>query len=66
MLAKDIIALKDRLNLIKLRIKNKQVDDLDYFTFPDRFLEHRLKIKSKFDMVLYHNNQKVAKQIMIK
>lgn len=37
-LAKEIIVLNDRLNIIKLRIKNKSVDDIDYFTFPKRFL----------------------------
>lgn len=38
-LGKDIQALSDRLDIIKLRIQNKLVDDIDYFTFPMRFLE---------------------------
>ena len=37
-LGKEIIALNDRLNVIKLRIKNKMVDDIDYFTFPKQYL----------------------------
>lgn len=37
-LTKDIIALNDRINVIKLRIQNKNVDDIDYFTFPKHFL----------------------------
>ena len=37
-LGKDIIALKDRLDVIKLRIKYKLVDDIDYFPFPKRYL----------------------------
>lgn len=38
-MAKSTIALNDRLSVIKLRIQNKMVDDIDYFTFPKRFLE---------------------------
>ena len=37
-LGKEIIPLNDRLNVIKLRIQNKLVDDIDYFTFPKRLL----------------------------
>ena len=33
-LAKDNIQISDRLKIVKLRIKNKHVDDIDYFTFP--------------------------------
>ena len=38
-LAKEIIPLNDRLNIIKLRINNKELDDIDYFTYPKRHLE---------------------------
>lgn len=65
-MAKDIIALNDRLNVIKLRIKNKEVDDIDYFTFPARFLEYRLKDKTELDRLLMLKNQTYAKKIMIK
>lgn len=33
-LGEEIIPLNDRLNIIKLRIQNGEVDDIDYFTFP--------------------------------
>jgi hypothetical protein len=33
-LGQEIISLNDRLSVIKLRIQNKEVDDIDYFTFP--------------------------------
>lgn len=41
-LARDNIDIKDRLNTVKLRIKNNMVDDIDYFTFPKKYLEHNL------------------------
>lgn len=42
-MARQTIALNDRLSVIKLRIKNKMVDDIDYFTYPKRLLEQNLE-----------------------
>ena len=38
-LGKDEMALRDRLDIIKSRIRNKMVDDIDYFTFPKKLLQ---------------------------
>lgn len=46
-LAKETIVLNDRLNVIKLRIKNKFVDDIDYFTYPKRFLEQNVEVETE-------------------
>lgn len=45
-LSKKIIPLRDRLEKIKLRIQNHEVDDLDYFTFPKKFMEKNLVNKT--------------------
>ena len=37
-LGKQIIALGDALTLIKLKIENKMLADIDFFTFPKRYL----------------------------
>jgi len=34
--------IKDRLDIAKLRIKNNEVDEIDYFTFPKKYLEMNL------------------------
>ena len=42
MLGQEILPLNDKLNIIKLRIQNKEVDDIDYFTFPMHVLMNEL------------------------
>jgi len=44
------IALQDRVKTVKLRIKNNLVDDIDYFTFPKRWLEQNLENKTDEDI----------------
>ena len=51
-LARDIIPLNDRLNVIKLRIKNKHVDDIDYFTFPKKMLQNELEKRTDADIAI--------------
>lgn len=46
-LSKSIIALKDRLNVIKLRIEKNMVDDIDYFTFPKRLLQSQIEMQTE-------------------
>ena len=38
----DNIDIKDRIDIAKLRIKNNEVDEIDYFTFPKKYLEINL------------------------
>ena len=38
-LAQEDMWIKDRLQLIKVKIEKNLVDDIDYFTFPKRFLQ---------------------------
>ncbi len=38
-LSKEIIPLADRIKRAKLRIQNKLVDDIDYFTFSKKMFE---------------------------
>lgn len=41
-LSKSCIPLKDRINLIKERIKNRHVDDIDFQTYPSKYDVERL------------------------
>ena len=61
-----MIALKDRLNVIKLRISKHHVDDIDYFTFPKRFLQNEIE-KATYNKNLISElpNIKHSKKIMI-
>ena len=43
--------IKDRVDIAKLRIKNKEVDEIDYFTFPKKYLEMNLVNQTRLDMV---------------
>ena len=40
-LGKKHIALQDRLSLVKARIMNRLVGDIDYFPFPRKFMEQQ-------------------------
>lgn len=42
-LGKRNVALKERLNVIKLKIENSLVGDIDYFTFPKRLLQSEIE-----------------------
>ena len=37
--AENSIQLRNNLDIVKLRIKNNHVGDIDYFKYPKRFLE---------------------------
>ena len=50
-LAVNNIEIKDRLEIAKLRIKNNEVDEIDYFTFPKKYLEVNLVNQTRKDMV---------------
>lgn len=41
-LAISNLEIKDRLEIAKLRIKKNEVDEIDYFTFPKKYLEMNL------------------------
>ena len=43
--------IKDRVDIAKLRIKNNEVDEIDYFTFPKKYLEMNLVNQTRLDMV---------------
>ena len=64
-LAKDIIVLQDRINLIKLRIQSGQVDDIDYFTFPKRFLQQSMENQTELERRIKVQNYLKAKKTMI-
>ena len=64
-LGKEIFDLKDRLKVIKLRIKNKMVDDIDYFTFPKRHLQNEINKKSVKHMNLFGQNYRASKKVML-
>ena len=64
-LGKEIIALKDRLDIIKLRIKNRQVDDIDYFTFPKRLLQSEIEKLTEPKIALFLSNYKKSKKKLL-
>ena len=64
-LGKEIIALKDRLNIIKLRIKNRHVDDIDYFTFPKRLLQTEIEKQTDEHIRTFKLNYKKSKKTLI-
>ena len=64
-LAKENIVLNDRLSVIKIRIKNKAVDDIDYFTYPKRFLESNVENQTELSRQLKIARYVKAKNTMI-
>ena len=64
-LAKDNIDVKDRLNTVKLRIKNNLVDDIDYFTFPKKYLEYNLQDMTDRDIKKDRKAYIKSKRVMI-
>lgn len=64
--AQNNFAVKNRLKLVKLRIKAKQVGDIDYFKYPKRFLETTVEKMSQKDIDQYRTKQIQAKERMIK
>ena len=41
-LSKNNFDIKDKVEIAKLRIENQEVDEIDYFTFPKKYLEVNL------------------------
>ena len=65
-LAKKNMRIKDKLQIAKLRVENKLVDDLDYFTFPKKYLEKNLQDKTRQDLLIQRKKYSQAKETMIK
>lgn len=65
-LAEQDMQIKDRLNTVSLRINNKLVDDIDYFTFPTKFLEKTNIGKTDADYIKDRKKYLQSKQIMVK
>lgn len=64
--AKNVLALKHRLDIVKLRIKSKLVGDIDYFKYPRRFLEQNVARTVDEDIRKYRRQQARAKAAMTK
>ena len=58
--------IKYKVEIAKLRIKNNAVDEIDYFTFPKKYLEVNLVNQTRKDMAIKRQNQCEKKAIMIK
>jgi len=46
----NLISLFDRLKTTRFRVKYNLLDDLDYFTFPNKFVNHK-HIEENEDMM---------------
>ena len=58
--------INDKVKIVKLRIKNREVDDIDYFKFPKKYLLKNNIDKSNEDYALERKKYGASKQVMIK
>jgi hypothetical protein len=65
-LGKISYKIADKVNIAKLRIKSDEVDEIDYFTFPKKYLEINLVNQTRKDMFNYRKNLREKKAIMVK
>lgn len=63
--AQNCLVLKNRLQIVRLRIKNKEVGDLDYFKFPKRYLDCAFLDQTDEDHQMLRHKQVIAKRRMI-
>ena len=67
-LAKGCLPLYDRLNEVKIKIKNRMCDDIDFKTFPSKYLLVNYEInstKSRVVKVAEHKRYLKAKSMMV-
>jgi hypothetical protein len=60
------LTIKDKVDIAKLRVINHEVDEIDYFTFPKKYLEVMLVNQSRQDMVKMRQHLAKQKKIMVR
>lgn len=57
-LANDLVNLAKKLNVIKIKLKNKLLTDIDFKTFPRRYLQSELEKSTQKDFDYLRKNIK--------